>query len=127
MATLGELSSLLSPPLTRAASAPRHARTQADRRPVPNAGILAMLDAGVALACLLLVLIVTNAQEMPQELQNFLAMRITLRNVLVLGLLIAEWRFVFQVWGLYSVRGVRSAPASGFASSGPAAPVRSSP
>ena len=67
-----------------------------------------MLDAGVAFVCLLVVLVITNSEEMPQGLNNFLSMRITLRNVLLVALLMGVWRFAFQVCGLYSVRGLRS-------------------
>jgi exopolysaccharide biosynthesis polyprenyl glycosylphosphotransferase len=109
MTTLGELSSLPSSPLTRPAALPRHARTQADRQPAPGATLLAGVDAGVAVVSMIGLLIVTNADEMPLGLNNFLSIRVTLRNVLVLALLVAGWRLAFHACGLYTMRGVRSA------------------
>jgi len=108
MATFGEVTSIASP-FTPSTAVRRHARVQAESRPIPDATMRGLIDIGVVLGALAAVLIATNSDEMPQGLQNFLSMRVTLRNLLVLVLLLSAWRLAFRVCGLYTVRGVRSA------------------
>jgi exopolysaccharide biosynthesis polyprenyl glycosylphosphotransferase len=88
---------------------PHHARTSAERRPIPGAALLGFMEAVVAVASLAAVLIATNRRDMPNGIDSFLAIRVTLSNLLLLAMLVVTWRLVFHLCGLYSMRGVRTA------------------
>jgi exopolysaccharide biosynthesis polyprenyl glycosylphosphotransferase len=76
-------------------------------RSIPNAKTVALLDTVVAVASLLLVLLWTNREQMPYGLDNFLALRITLKNVLLLGAFVAAWSPIFRLHGLYDAHRTR--------------------
>jgi exopolysaccharide biosynthesis polyprenyl glycosylphosphotransferase len=109
MSTLVTASSIDRSGLRAVGHAKRHARDFADRQPIPGATTLATIETAYLLLALTGVLIGTNRNQMPQGLDNFLSMRVTLWNVLLLALLATIWRVVFRVGGLYSVGGVRVA------------------
>lgn len=87
---------------------PKHGRDLADRQPIPGASLLATIEPAIALLGLVGVLIATNQGAMPHGLDNFLSMRVTLKNVLLLATLAIVWRLAFQAAGLYVTAGVRS-------------------
>ena len=91
------------------ASVPRkmHQRAIADRRPIAAGRLTAVLETSIALGTLAGVLIATNLHAMPQGLDNFLSMRVTLRNVLLLAALAAGWPLIFRLCGLYTAAAVR--------------------
>ena len=58
-------------------------------------------DAAVVLGVLLLAFIVTNIGEMPGGARDFLAMRITVKNLLLLIAFLAAWRLLCALTRLY--------------------------
>jgi exopolysaccharide biosynthesis polyprenyl glycosylphosphotransferase len=79
----------------------------ADRRPITGDKLIAGLEMFLALASLAAVLIVTNLGAMPQGLDNFLSIRVTLRNLLLLATLAVGWPLIFRLCGLYTAALVR--------------------
>jgi len=61
-------------------------------------------DTGVALASLIGALLLTNLGRMPAGLAGFLAVRITLQKLLLVGLFLLVWRSTFGILGLYEWR-----------------------
>src|SRR5437870_2290999 len=106
--SLTALSPLEIPLTVPAAHTKRHARDMADRQPIDGANLLAALELGIVIVALAAALVLTNRDEMPQGLQGFLSMRVTLRNALLLTTLVLGWKLVFRMFGLYSVGGLRS-------------------
>src|SRR5215210_3452361 len=98
MATLEGLPSFDFQPMV--ASVPRRSRDRAiaDRRPIAAGKLIAALETLIALGTLAGVLIVTNLHAMPQGLDNFLSMRVTLRNVLLLAMLAVGWPLIFRMF-----------------------------
>jgi exopolysaccharide biosynthesis polyprenyl glycosylphosphotransferase len=84
-----------------------HQRTIADRRPIIAGALTAAFETAIALGSLAGVLIVGNINEMPQGLDNFLSIRVTLRNVLLLAMLAVTWPMLFRLCGLYTAAAVR--------------------
>jgi exopolysaccharide biosynthesis polyprenyl glycosylphosphotransferase len=64
-------------------------------------------DIAVALLVLLTAFLVTNASRMPVGLTDFLAVRFTVKNLILLVGFLAAWRVVFTMCGLYSLERVR--------------------
>ncbi|MQA31254.1 MAG: hypothetical protein GEU82_15705, partial [Luteitalea sp.] len=107
MATLEGLPSFDFPPIIASVPRERREKAIADRRPIAAGKLIAALETSVALATLAGVLIFGNLHAMPQGLDNFLSMRITLRNVLLLATLAAGWPLIFRLCGLYTLASVR--------------------
>jgi exopolysaccharide biosynthesis polyprenyl glycosylphosphotransferase len=109
MATLEGLPSLDLAIQPLLASAPRVTRQReiADRRPITADRLMAALETVIALAALAGVLIVTNLHAMPAGLDNFLSMRVTLRNVLLLAMMAVAWPLIFRLCGLYTASAIR--------------------
>jgi exopolysaccharide biosynthesis polyprenyl glycosylphosphotransferase len=107
METLGSLPSIDFQPMIASVPRKMHQRTIADRRPITAGRLTAALETAIALAALAGVLIVTNLNAMPQGLDSFLSMRVTLRNVLLLAVLILGWPLILRVCGLYTAAAVR--------------------
>ena len=132
---LDRMATLAGSPLIRPSADGRLGASQdargppiADRRPITAGRLIAALETCVALAALAGVLIVTNLRSMPQGLDNFLSMRVTLRNVLLLAMLAAGWPLIFRaVRAVYGGAGPRIRGASGCGSSSPARWGRCSP
>ncbi len=61
-------------------------------------------DTAVALASLIAAFLLTNLGHMPTGLQGFLAVRITLEKLLLVGLFLVFWRSSFGISGLYDWR-----------------------
>ncbi len=70
------------------------------RRRPPTAWRIA--DAGLAIGVLAGVLIASNLDHMPQGLAGFLAIRLSLKNVLLLTAFAWSWPFLLAACGLYS-------------------------
>src|SRR5215203_1198230 len=68
------------------------------------ATVLAVTDPFVAVVALALVLLASNAHQMPQGVEEFLAVRVTLQNVLLLAVVVGSWPLVFRACGLYLER-----------------------
>jgi exopolysaccharide biosynthesis polyprenyl glycosylphosphotransferase len=58
-------------------------------------------DSAVALATLIIAFLVTNVGRMPHGIQDFLALRMTVKNLLLLLAFAAAWRAICGVSGLY--------------------------
>jgi exopolysaccharide biosynthesis polyprenyl glycosylphosphotransferase len=86
-----------------------HERALAARQPIGGAALIVGFETAVALAALALVLIGTNLDAMPQGLDSFLSMRVTLRNVLLLAIVATGWPLIFRLCGLYRALHVRDA------------------
>lgn len=77
----------------------------------PAGTALRLLDAGIALAALLLVLLLVSRPAVPEHLASFLDVRVTVKNVLLLAGLAVIWPVVFFLFGLYRFRELTT-PAS---------------
>ena len=86
--------------------------TRRPPRPAPDVELQLQLtrtsDGIVAVGALLGVFVVTNLGHMPDGLRDFLAMRVTVRNLLYLAAFVAAWRLVSWVTGLYDWRNLTS-------------------
>ena len=71
--------------------------------------MLATLETVLPLATIGLVLILTNLAAMPGGLDSFLSLRVTLRNVLLLGMFATTWAVIFRSFGLYIGARIRRA------------------
>lgn len=82
--------------------------TSSRRSADPQAKLLYRLfrvtDAAVVLSALLLAFIATNLGDMPEGTRDFLALRITVKNLLLLLAFAMAWRGLCLVTGLYSKR-----------------------
>src|SRR4051812_26452214 len=87
---------VLAPPLSRAVA------TRA----------LEVLDPAAAVAALLAVFALLNLDQAPGGVADFLGMRVTVRNVILLALFAVVWRAVFRLFGLYGPDGVRLSAAA---------------
>jgi exopolysaccharide biosynthesis polyprenyl glycosylphosphotransferase len=76
-------------------------RRSAERRAVPGARFLLVLDCAIMLALLCAVLVASNLATMPQGVDDFLSVRVTLKNVLLTIAALASWGFIFRAIGLY--------------------------
>lgn len=74
---------------------------------MPGAGLLACLDSLAAGTALILVLISVNLPHMPGGVEAFLSVRVSVKNVLLLVLLLTSWPLVFHLFGLYESRYLR--------------------
>jgi exopolysaccharide biosynthesis polyprenyl glycosylphosphotransferase len=109
MSNISTLLSIDGPSLASVATERRHARDLADLQPAAGATTLAVAESALALAVLGAVLIVSNRVGVTQSFDSFLSMRITLRNVVLVGALVASWPLVFWMYRLYTVGVVRAA------------------
>ncbi|MGI8766798.1 MAG: sugar transferase [Gemmatimonadaceae bacterium] len=93
---------------TSSAGTPFHERrgAMADRRAAGR--VQRYSDIAVALLVLVGVLIASNADNLPRGLQGFLAMRVTVKNVLLLATFCLSWAGSFAALGLYEARAARS-------------------
>jgi exopolysaccharide biosynthesis polyprenyl glycosylphosphotransferase len=107
MAMLGTAPSVSSSSFAIPSPVRGHARTHADQQPLKGASILATIDCVIALLSLAAVVIASNRNAMPHGLDSFLSMRVTLKNLLLVMLVLGEWHLVFRALGLYTVGGVR--------------------
>ena len=62
--------------------------------------VYALVNAAVALAVLLGVFMVVNWGRMPDGFGAFLAIRITIKNLMVSALFLATWVIIFRAFGL---------------------------
>ncbi len=69
---------------------------------IPGATLLAGAETALVLGAVGIVVIVTNLAAMPDGLNSFLSIRITVRNVLVLSMLATAWPVIFRLCGLYN-------------------------
>jgi FlaA1/EpsC-like NDP-sugar epimerase len=76
-------------------------RTTTPRR-IPAAGLVASIDVLIVLVAFVAMFIGINLDSMPDGLDGFLALRITVKNVLVVSLFLAAIAFVFHGVGLYN-------------------------
>jgi len=76
-------------------------------RLIPGAEAVALLDTGVAVAALLAVPLWAAGAHMPREFDDFLALPITLKNVLLLGAVTTGWSWVLRLHGLYDAQRTR--------------------
>jgi exopolysaccharide biosynthesis polyprenyl glycosylphosphotransferase len=78
------------------------------RHCIAGATSLAVFEAVLALSAVVVVLILTNLAAMPDGLNSFLSIRITVRNVLLLLTLAAAWPLIFRIFGLYDAAVIQS-------------------
>jgi exopolysaccharide biosynthesis polyprenyl glycosylphosphotransferase len=76
-------------------------------RPVP-ASMYRVLDNTLALGVLVAALILRNVGRMPNGLDDFLTIRLSLKNVLLLLGFVAAWRGICALCGLYDFRRIAS-------------------
>jgi exopolysaccharide biosynthesis polyprenyl glycosylphosphotransferase len=86
-------------PSPRARSAPRRPRLTPEAK--LQRRLFRVSDAVVVLSVLLLVFIATNIGDMPGGTRDFLALRITVKNLLLLVGFVTAWRGLCLVTGLY--------------------------
>ena len=87
---------------TRAADSPSRLRggwQATNGQGVPE--LLRTLDAVSALAALTFVFLTANLQHMPLGLDAFLLQRVTVKNIVVVGVFLFVWRQLFVLFGLY--------------------------
>jgi exopolysaccharide biosynthesis polyprenyl glycosylphosphotransferase len=84
-------------------------RVAADRQRIPAAGVIAALEAALAVLVLAGVVMALNRHAVLQGFDSFFALRVTLKNVFLLVMLAVAWPLIFYCWGLYTRRHVRSA------------------
>ena len=96
----------LHPELVRT-SVPRGSATPI-RDPQPFLKACRLVDSGVAVAVLLAVFVVSHLPEEPRGLQEFLSIRLSVKNVLLLIAFAAVWRGLFSWFGLYQWPKVRN-------------------
>jgi exopolysaccharide biosynthesis polyprenyl glycosylphosphotransferase len=77
------------------------------RDPRPYLELCLRADTVVALGALLTVFLLFNVHREPRGFQDFLEMRLTVKNVLVLGVFAGLWRLLFTWFGAYNWRKVR--------------------
>ena len=70
------------------------------------------LDALCALTVMLITFVTLNAGRMPDGLQEFLTLRLTVKNFMVALLLLFIWHSSFAAFGLYQATRVRSFQAA---------------
>ena len=76
-------------------------------RPIPAAGLVATIDVGIVLAMFFALIIGINVDRMPNGLDEFLALRITVKNVLVVSAFAVGIALVMRAFGLYDAFRVR--------------------
>jgi exopolysaccharide biosynthesis polyprenyl glycosylphosphotransferase len=74
---------------------------------MPGAAAMALGDVVGVFASFGLVVAVANLEQLRQEAESFLGMRVTVRNVLLLVMLAVVWLLVFRALGLYDLRVTR--------------------
>lgn len=70
------------------------------------ASVFRVTDSVLGVGLLLAAFLATNLDRMPQGVNDFLSMRLTLKNVLLVGLFTVGWRGICTVCGLYQYRRV---------------------
>jgi exopolysaccharide biosynthesis polyprenyl glycosylphosphotransferase len=76
-------------------------------RPIPAAGVVAIVDVLIVLSAFLAMIIGINLDYMPAGLDAFLALRFTVKNVIVVSAFVAGTVFVLHCAGLYDAWRVR--------------------
>ena len=76
-------------------------------RPIPAAALVASIDALVVLATLGAVVVGGNLDRMPSGLSEFLAIRVTLKNVVLVASLMVGTSLTFHLVGLYDATRLR--------------------
>ena len=110
---IGEPYSPLAPPAEQCEAStalPKHRERVADRRAAKRSW--RWLDAGVALSTLCVVLMLVNGLHHAVPLTDFLAVRVTIKNILLLIVFCAGWEVSFRALGLYDDRLVHAGIAA---------------
>jgi exopolysaccharide biosynthesis polyprenyl glycosylphosphotransferase len=76
-------------------------------RPLPAMRLVAAIDVATVLLTFFGVIVGVNLSRMPDGLDSFLAIRVTLKNVLIVAYLTAGARMAFRAAGLYDASRVR--------------------
>ena len=74
---------------------------RARARPIKYERMVTIADTAMMAAVLISVLVLMNLDTMPDGIQSFLALRITVKNVVLLATLVTTWPLIFRVFGLY--------------------------
>ena len=101
-----ELPNVTTSPTERIGSQPRPASSVPSR--IPGWRFVAALDVSLVTSALIAVLVTTNGDRMPHGLDEFLSMRVTLKNVILLAVFMASTFAVFIFVGLYDAPRLRS-------------------
>ena len=88
------------------ADAPERTPVEASRRRVPNGWRLG--DATLAVAVLVGVVTASNLDRMPLGLEEFLSIRLSIKNALLLGVFAWGWPWVLALCGLYDPTRLRT-------------------
>lgn len=99
----------------RPREAPRYTSGHAARASIPRGRLhfaepaeWRAADAALAIGVLALVVVLGNLRDMPQGLLGFLEMRLSVKNVLLIGAFAWAWPLVMSVCGLYSPSRLRT-------------------
>ena len=101
-----ELPNVTTSPTERIGSQPRPASSVPSR--IPGWRFVAAVDVSLVTSALIAVLVATNGDRMPHGLDEFLSMRVTLKNVILLAVFMASTFAVFIFVGLYDAPRLRS-------------------
>ena len=77
------------------------------RDPRPYLELCVRVDTVVALVVLVLIFLLFNVHKEPRGFKDFLEMRLTMKNVLVLALFAVLWRLLFTWCGAYNWSKIR--------------------
>ncbi len=105
MTVLRGVSSLSTSSHAVAALAPAR-RSATESYPIPAAWLLASVETALAIGILGLVIVVTSVQALPTTLDHVLSLRITLGNLLLLGIFASGWPTLFIMCRLYDARAI---------------------
>jgi exopolysaccharide biosynthesis polyprenyl glycosylphosphotransferase len=84
------------------AALPRHARPATTRvDPAVYVRLCRLTDTTAAVALLVLAFVLSNLGRMPKGMDEFFAIRLTVKNVLLLGAFAGAWRLLCAAIGLY--------------------------
>lgn len=77
-------------------------------------GLCRFADPGLAVVVLVTLFVASNLSQMPHGMQDFLALRVTVKNVALVVVFFLLWRVLFAWCGLYDWRYIRSRRSEAF-------------
>ena len=87
-----------------AADPPAVRRLDGKSHRIPHSRLAVAIDTASLIATLLAVLVLTNVDSMPDGIGGFLSLRITVKNIVILGFMAGVWPLVLDACGLYQRR-----------------------
>jgi len=65
------------------------------------------VDTSIAMLSVILAFLATNLNSMPADARGFLSLRVSIKNLVVMGIFACAWTACFQIFGLYDKRRTR--------------------